>query len=104
MLLQRTCHNWSDEHCLKFLKNCYNSLPDDGKLIITECIIPVAPATGLATKIVCHVDIIMLAQTPGGKERTEKEFVELAKGAGFEGFRVACCAFGTYIMEFLKKI
>ncbi|XP_057479512.1 caffeic acid 3-O-methyltransferase-like [Actinidia eriantha] len=98
------CHNWSDEHCLKFLKNCHDSLPDDGKVIISECILPVAPDTGLATKIVFHVDVIMLAHTPGGKERTEKEFEALSKGAGFEGFRVVCCAFSTYVMEFLKKI
>ncbi|KAK4835147.1 hypothetical protein QYF36_005955 [Acer negundo] len=26
------CHDWSDEHCLKFLKNCYEALPENGKL------------------------------------------------------------------------
>ncbi|XP_057462397.1 caffeic acid 3-O-methyltransferase-like [Actinidia eriantha] len=98
------CHNWSDEHCLKFLKNCYDSLPEDGKVIISECILPVSPDTELATKTVFQFDIIMLAHYPGGKERTEKEFEALAKGAGFEGFRVACCSFSTYIIEFLKKI
>ncbi|WKA07683.1 hypothetical protein VitviT2T_025473 [Vitis vinifera] len=25
------CHDWSDAHCLKFLKNCYQALPDNGK-------------------------------------------------------------------------
>ncbi|CAJ1974488.1 unnamed protein product [Sphenostylis stenocarpa] len=98
------CHDWSDEHCLKFLKNCYEALPDNGKVIVAECILPVAPDSSLATKGVVHIDVIMLAHNPGGKERTEKEFEALAKGAGFQGFRVLCCAFNTYIMEFLKRV
>lgn len=98
------CHDWSDEHCSSFLKNCYAALPDNGKVILAECILPVAPDTSLAAKGVIHIDVIMLAHNPGGKERTEKEFEALAKGAGFQGFRVACSAFNTYIIEFIKKL
>ncbi|KAK4277653.1 hypothetical protein QN277_015617 [Acacia crassicarpa] len=97
------CHDWSDEHCVKFLKNCYDALPENGKVIVAECILPVAPDSSLATKGVVHIDVIMLAHNPGGKERTEKEFEALAKSAGFQGFRVCCSAFNSYIMEFLKK-
>ncbi|XP_054799823.1 caffeic acid 3-O-methyltransferase [Prosopis cineraria] len=97
------CHDWSDEHCLKFLKNCYDALPENGKVIVAECILPVAPDSSLATKGVVHIDVIMLAHNPGGKERTEKEFEALAKGAGFQAFRVVCSAFNSYIMEFLKN-
>uniref|UniRef100_A0AA51VKJ3 O-methyltransferase 13 n=2 Tax=Lophophora williamsii TaxID=130138 RepID=OMT13_LOPWI len=97
------CHDWSDEHCLNFLKNCYAALPDHGKVIVCEYILPVAPETSHAARTVFHVDAIMLAHNPGGKERTEQEFEALAKGAGFEGFRVACSAYGTKVMEFLKK-
>ncbi|CAI8587147.1 unnamed protein product [Vicia faba] len=39
----------------------------------------------------------------GGKERTQKEFEALARGAGFQGFQIACCAFNMYVMEFLKN-
>ncbi|PSS11908.1 Caffeic acid 3-O-methyltransferase [Actinidia chinensis var. chinensis] len=98
------CHDWSNEHSSKFLKNCYNALPNNGKVIVAEYILPVALDTSLAMKSVVDMDIIMLAYSQGGKERTEKEFEALAKGAGFEGFRVMCCAFNTYVMEFLKKI
>ncbi|KAJ9174253.1 hypothetical protein P3X46_017297 [Hevea brasiliensis] len=97
------CHDWSDEHCLKFLNNCYRALPPNGKVIIAECILAVGPDSSLATKTVVHNDCIMLVHNPGGKERTEKEFEALAKGAGFQGFRVACEAFNTYVMEFLKS-
>ncbi|XP_060204007.1 LOW QUALITY PROTEIN: caffeic acid 3-O-methyltransferase-like [Lycium barbarum] len=80
------CHDWSDDHCQKFLKNCYEALPVNGKVIIAECLLPEAPDTSFSTKNTVHVDIIMLAHNPGGKERTEKEFEALAKGAGFSGF------------------
>ncbi|XP_037496748.1 caffeic acid 3-O-methyltransferase [Jatropha curcas] len=97
------CHDWSDEYCLKLLKNCYNAIPANGKVIVAEYILPVAPDTSLATKAVIHMDCLMLAHLPGGKERTEEEFETLAKGAGFQGFQVICSAFNTYVMEFLKK-
>ncbi|XP_074281565.1 caffeic acid 3-O-methyltransferase-like [Silene latifolia] len=96
------CHDWSDEHCLSFLKNCYFALPDNGKVIVCEYILPVEPETSYAARTVFHVDAIMLAHNPGGKERTELEFEALAKGAGFQGFRVASSAYDTKIMEFLK--
>ncbi|KAF8379827.1 hypothetical protein HHK36_029276 [Tetracentron sinense] len=96
------CHDWSDEHCLKFLKNCYEALPDTGKVIVVESILPVAPETTLAAKGVFQLDSIMLAHNPGGKERTEKEFEALAKATGFAGFGVMCCAFNSWVMEFRK--
>ncbi|GAB2264995.1 Caffeic acid 3-O-methyltransferase [Dionaea muscipula] len=97
------CHDWSDEHCLKFLKKCYASLPDHGKVIVCEYILPVAPETTNAARVVFHVDAVMLAHNPGGKERTEKEFEALAKGAGFRGFQVAASAYDTKVIEFLKN-
>ncbi|CAH9146721.1 unnamed protein product, partial [Cuscuta epithymum] len=55
------CHDWSDDHCLKFLKNCFEALPNDGKLIIAECILPEQPDTFRAEKGVIQFDISMLA-------------------------------------------
>lgn len=102
-ILQCVCHDWSDEHCLKILKNCYAALPDNGKVILAECILQVAPTSNLAAKVVAHHDLIMLTNSPSGKERTEEEFEALAKGSGFQGFRVMCPAFNTYVIELLKK-
>lgn len=96
------CHDWSDAHCVKFLKNCYKSVPENGKVIVAECILAETPDSSLATQNVVHIDVIMLAHNPGGKERTEKEFGALAKAAGFKGFRKACCALNTWVMEFTK--
>ncbi|KAL5988549.1 hypothetical protein ACLOJK_026646 [Asimina triloba] len=48
--------------------------------------------------------LIMLAYNPRGKERTEEEFKELAKGAGFGGIGKACTAYSMWVLEFYKKI
>ncbi|KAL6953169.1 caffeate O-methyltransferase, partial [Sarracenia purpurea var. burkii] len=104
IFMKSIAHDWSDEDYLKLLKNCYDALPDTGKVIVVECIIPVALDTSLAAKDVFVLDCILLANFGSGKERTEKEFENLAKGAGFKGFRVLCFPFNNYVMEFLKNI
>ncbi|XP_043695882.1 caffeic acid 3-O-methyltransferase-like [Telopea speciosissima] len=104
ILLKWTCHDWDDENWSKILKNCYETIADDGKVIIIESIVPIEPEPSLAAKVVFQLDSIMYANTPGGKERTQKDFEALAKGAGFADFRVVCCIFNSCIMELLKKI
>ncbi|KAK7299824.1 hypothetical protein RJT34_10652 [Clitoria ternatea] len=103
IFMKWTCHDWNDEQCLKLLKNCYDSLPEAGKVILAEGIIPDSPDSSLASRCEFQMDVTMLSHSPGGKERTEKEFQALAMEAGFQGFRVACCVLNTYVMEFLKS-
>ncbi|PWA53712.1 caffeic acid 3-O-methyltransferase 2 [Artemisia annua] len=101
ILLKWILHDWSDAHALKILKNCYKALPENGKVIVTEFVLPEAPDSTREAQIVLNADMIV-ACLLGGKERTEKEFEALAKGAGFKGFRPACGAFNTWVMEFFK--
>ncbi|KAG8390466.1 hypothetical protein BUALT_Bualt01G0086200 [Buddleja alternifolia] len=95
------CHDWSDEHCLKILKNCYEALPTYGKVIVAERLLPDNPNKEL-TSLCFNLDMVMLANNPGGKERTEKEFEVLTKKAGFKEFRKVCCAYTIWIMELHK--
>eukprot|EP00262_Sarcandra_glabra_P006157 TRINITY_DN1827_c1_g1_i1.p1 TRINITY_DN1827_c1_g1~~TRINITY_DN1827_c1_g1_i1.p1 ORF type:complete len:371 (-),score=51.89 TRINITY_DN1827_c1_g1_i1:53-1141(-) len=97
-------HDWSDEHCLKILKNCYQALPSSGKVIVVESILLVAPEDNHAAHSIFQMDLIMLAHNPGGKERTKKEFEALAGGAGFAGFRALYCVYNNWIMEFYKTV
>ncbi|XP_068650128.1 caffeic acid 3-O-methyltransferase 1-like [Aristolochia californica] len=95
-------HDWSDAHCVKLLKNCHKALPETGKVIIVESILPEAPETNLAARGVLHLDLIMLAHNPGGKERTQKEFEELAKRSGFSGIKALCCIYNSWVLELYK--
>ncbi|KAI3948702.1 hypothetical protein MKW92_046739 [Papaver armeniacum] len=96
-------HDWSDEFCTKVLKNIHDALPEHGKLILVECIIPPTTEPTLEALGVYHVDNMMMAYNPGGKERTEKEFDDLAKATGFSGVKLICSAFNTWIMECHKN-
>ena len=46
---------------MKLLRNCHKALPEDGKLIVVECVLPEVVDTGLAT--ISH--IIHLKQQKG---------------------------------------
>ncbi|PWA34595.1 caffeic acid 3-O-methyltransferase [Artemisia annua] len=75
-------HDWSDDQCVKLLKNCYNALPIDGKVIVVEAVLPFLSDTSSSVKVTTHMDTMMMTQYPGGKERTDEEFLALAKDAG----------------------
>ncbi|GKB45031.1 phospholipase-like protein [Tanacetum coccineum] len=81
-------HDWSDDHCTKLLKNCYKALQENGKIIIVEAILPFLLETSSSVKVNIQIDATMMTQNPGGKERTEDEFLALAKSGGFNGRQV----------------
>ncbi|XP_058738818.1 cathecol O-methyltransferase 1-like [Vicia villosa] len=95
-------HDWSDERCLKLLKNCYDAIPDDGKVIVLETVMSIIPENNAAWKFAAQSDVLMMTQNPGGKERTEQEFMDLANGAGFRGIRYECYVNTFWVMEFFK--
>ncbi|XP_010267679.1 PREDICTED: caffeic acid 3-O-methyltransferase 1-like [Nelumbo nucifera] len=95
-------HDWSDDHCLKLLKNCYEALPENGKVVVVEGILPVAAEASLAAQSLYQIDVIMMNQHVGGKERTDKEYEALAKRAGFTGIRLVCCVYSNWVIEFHK--
>lgn len=101
---QNILHSWSDEHCVKLLRNCYHALPDNGKVIVVDAVIPDAPEPSAQVKSTYQLDLFMMNLNPDGKERTEKEFAELAKEAGFFSTKVACCAYSFSLVEFHKKM
>ncbi|CAA7013416.1 unnamed protein product [Microthlaspi erraticum] len=72
-------HDWTDEHCIKILKNCWKSLPEKGKVIIVEMITPIVPKPGdFHSNTVSAMDLLMLTQCSGGKERSLLQFEKLA--------------------------
>ncbi|KAL8159986.1 hypothetical protein V2J09_001523 [Rumex salicifolius] len=83
-----------------FMKNCYKAIPENGKVIVVESIVSEAPETTTAAKAFCEMDLIMMTQNPGGKERTKQEFLDLAMAAGFSGIRFECFVASLWVMEF----
>ncbi|XP_043719659.1 caffeic acid 3-O-methyltransferase-like [Telopea speciosissima] len=102
IFMKSIIHGWGDEHCLKLLKNCYEALPDYGKVIVVELIAPTSPEINVATKGILQMEMFMTNMNSKGKERTEEEFTALAREAGFAGISVACCAYTFSVIEFYK--
>jgi caffeic acid 3-O-methyltransferase len=46
--------------------------------------------------------MLMMTQTPGGKERMQQELFALAFGAGFKGISIAGRVCNTIVLEFIK--
>ncbi|CAN1309585.1 Anthranilate N-methyltransferase [Linum perenne] len=95
-------HDWSDAHCLTLLKNCYKAIPTKGKVIVMDAVVPVTVETTPDSKLTSQLDVLMMTQNPGGKERTKDEFMALVIGAGFKGIRFELHVCNFWVMEFYK--
>ncbi|GMN61122.1 hypothetical protein TIFTF001_030212 [Ficus carica] len=102
IFMKSILHDWSDEQCLKILKNCYKAIPDHGKVIVVDAILPIMPENSFAARNTFALDVGMMTQLGGGKERSQQEFLALATGAGFSDIRFVCCVCNHWVMEFYK--
>ena len=82
-ILKRILHDWSDEVCVRILRNCREALAKDGRVLVVDTVIPRgnAPHGGKV------LDVMMMASLPG-RERTEAEFGKLFAQAGLRLTRV----------------
>ncbi|KAG8364439.1 hypothetical protein BUALT_Bualt19G0128900 [Buddleja alternifolia] len=82
-------HDWSDEECIQILKNCREAIPKDtGKVIIAEAVIDEGGDEDKYSDVRLALDMVMLAHTEKGKERTVKEWEYVLNEAGFTSFSV----------------
>jgi O-methyltransferase len=83
------------------LKNCHEALPEEGKVIVCDYVVPDSAETSYRARTAFNFDLlVMLLLGSGG--RTTQEFEILGKKAGFEVFRFICFASDIGVMEFLK--
>ena len=82
-ILKWIIHDWNDDQSVAILKNCHRALPENGKLILVEAVVPASNEPHFSK----FIDLNMLVMT-GGRERTEAEFRALYKAAGFRLTRV----------------
>ncbi|KAK8352117.1 hypothetical protein V6Z11_A05G074300 [Gossypium hirsutum] len=96
-------HDWRDDDCLKLLKNCYKAIPDEGKIVVVDCMLPDVPDTSSGVRATCQADVVMMTQNPGGKERTKQELgpplEALVSKARFSGIRYECYVCNLWVME-----
>ena len=78
-LFRHIIHDWTDEQSIQILNNCRKVIPDHGRLLIIEAVVP----TGNEPSLAKDFDMTMLT-FPGGVERTEEEYRSLLEQAGFQ--------------------
>lgn len=93
-MMRHIIHDWNDEQCLTILKNVYRALPANGRLLVSESVIPPGndPFFGKL------LDLNMLV-IPGGQERTAAEYEALFAKAGFRLTRIVPTSTELSIIE-----
>ncbi|KAK9690719.1 hypothetical protein RND81_09G149400 [Saponaria officinalis] len=82
-IIKWVLHDWGDEECIKILKNCKEAIAKDkGKVIILEGVIAEETSDNLEDARLM-LDMVMMAHTTNGKERTFIEWNDLLLKAGF---------------------
>ncbi len=98
-LMKNILHAFGDEDCLKILKKVHAVMASNGKLIILEIIVTPGnhPSFGKL------MDLMMMAGTEGGKERTLKEFTNLLTQSGFRLEKIIRTVAPFSVIEAFKK-
>ena len=86
--MQWVMHDWDDKDCVKILQNCRKAIPQkSGKVIIVDVVLdPQGNALFDDTGLV--FDLLMVAHTSGGKERSKNEWKKILKEGGFPRFKI----------------
>lgn len=77
-LLSHILHDWPDDECITILKNCRKAIPESGKLLIIESIIPQGNEFSIGKLL--DLEVLLMG---GGRERTAEEFNKLFHDSGF---------------------
>ena len=82
-LMKHIIHDWDDERATKILQNINQAMSEDGKVLIVEVVVP----EGNEPHYSKLLDLEMLV-SPGGVERTAREYSELLAAAGLRLTRI----------------
>ncbi len=83
-MIKHVLHGRRDAEAVAILKNCWAVVPQEGRLLIVEFILPaVVSRADPQVEGRLMSDLNMMAVT-GGKERSEREWKKLLEDAGFE--------------------
>ncbi|GJV05734.1 desmethylxanthohumol 6'-O-methyltransferase-like protein [Tanacetum coccineum] len=81
-------HDWSDDDCIKILRNCRKAISKEtGKLIIVE-IVQDPKGEDFFDDMRLTYDLVMFSHFSNGRERTELEWEKLLIEGGFSRYNV----------------
>lgn len=77
-LFTTVIHDWDDAHAARILETCRRAIPDRGRLLLAEVVLPEDAALHLGRLADLQVMVMH-----GASERTREQFRQLLDGAGF---------------------
>jgi hypothetical protein len=80
-MLKSVIHDWDDERAATILRHCRQVIPDHGRLLIVEPVLPEIVDSSLPP-VMYLSDLNMLVNV-GGRERTQADFEDLCQRSGF---------------------
>ncbi|KAK1268122.1 Trans-resveratrol di-O-methyltransferase [Acorus gramineus] len=89
VLIRMVLHDWSDEDCVKILKQCKKAIPSNekgGKVMILDMIVNSKTENRKATETQLFLDMMMMVDV-GGREREENEWKKIFIEAGFPTYK-----------------
>ncbi len=93
-LMKHIIHDWDDERALTILRNIKQAMNPGGRVLLVESVVPDGNTPDLSKLM----DIEMLV-SPGGKERTAKEYEDLFAQAGLRLTRILSTRSAYSIIE-----
>jgi hypothetical protein len=83
-ILKHVLHGYRDEAAIDILRNCRRVVPQAGRLLLIEFVLPEIvnqPDARLESRLMSDLNMLVVT---GGKERTEQEWRTMLKSSGFE--------------------
>ncbi|KAL2347245.1 hypothetical protein Fmac_001248 [Flemingia macrophylla] len=94
---------WTDEEAKLVFENSCKALPEKGKMIVCEPVLPELTDESRRTRALLSADIfIMTMYRTKGKHRTEQQFKQLGISSGFSHFRAFYLDSYLAVLEFHK--
>lgn len=93
-LLKYIVHDWDDERALTILKNCRKAMAAGSRLLVVDQVITPGNEPEFAKFADLHMHVLL-----GGRERTETQFHELFKRAGFALTKIVSTSYLLKILE-----
>jgi hypothetical protein len=93
-LLAQILHDWDDERSREILRCCRRAIPEHGKLLVIELVLPQGGEPFIGKWLDLHMMVLL-----GAQERTEAEYAALFRDTGFELTRVIPTPAGPSVVE-----
>ena len=97
-LMKHIIHDWAEDRALQILRHCHAAMPDNGKLLLVEIVLPETDEPGLGP--ILDMEMLLI---PGGRERTAREYRELLAQAGFTLTQIIPTPSPMFIIESVKS-